>query len=151
MKTQTNRTNKILSLRNKITDEKKEIIFSELNSLLSSGLDFSRAFQLLIEEESDKKTETILRSLYDNVVKGKMLCVAIKECNKFSALDSGVIRIGEETGRLAESLVFLSSYYSKKVEQRKMIICQLVREINVSKGYELDIVLDMNYEQFLSA
>jgi hypothetical protein len=26
-----------------------------------------------------------------------------------------------------------------------------VREINVSKGYELDIVLDMNYEQFLSA
>jgi hypothetical protein len=37
------------------------------------------------------------------------------------------------------------------LEQRKMIICQLVREINVSKGYELDIVLDMNYEQFLSA
>ena len=37
------------------------------------------------------------------------------------------------------------------LEQRKMIICQLVREINVSKGYELDIVLDLNYEQFLSA
>ena len=37
------------------------------------------------------------------------------------------------------------------LEQRKMIICQLIRVINVSKGYELDIVLDMNYEQFLSA
>ena len=35
------------------------------------------------------------------------------------------------------------------LEQRKMIICQLVREINVSRGYELDIVLDVNYEQFL--
>jgi hypothetical protein len=35
-------------------------------------------------------------------------------------------------------------------EQRKMIICQLVRDIRVSRGYELDIVLDMNYEQFLA-
>ena len=34
--------------------------------------------------------------------------------------------------------------------QRKMIICQLVREIQVSRGYELDIVLNMNYEQFLA-
>ena len=37
------------------------------------------------------------------------------------------------------------------LEQRKMIICHLVREINVSRGYGLDIVLDLNYEQFLSA
>ena len=37
------------------------------------------------------------------------------------------------------------------LEERKMIICQLVREVNVSRGYGLDIVLDLNYEQFLSA
>ena len=37
------------------------------------------------------------------------------------------------------------------MEQRKMIVCQLVKEINVSRGYKMDIVLDLNYEQFLSA
>jgi len=37
------------------------------------------------------------------------------------------------------------------LEQRKMIICQLIKEINVSRGYVMDIVLDLNYEQFLSA
>jgi len=37
------------------------------------------------------------------------------------------------------------------LEERKMIICQMIREINVSRGYELDVVMDMNYEQFLSA
>ena len=37
------------------------------------------------------------------------------------------------------------------MEQRKMIICQLVREIRISRGYEMDITLDMNYEQFLVA
>ena len=42
-------------------------------------------------------------------------------------------------------------YKDASLEQRKMIICQLIKEINVSKGYELDIILDMSYEQFLSA
>ena len=37
------------------------------------------------------------------------------------------------------------------LEERKMIICQLVREINVSRGYGLDVVLYLNYEQFLAA
>jgi hypothetical protein len=32
-----------------------------------------------------------------------------------------------------------------------MIVCQLIREINVTRGYKLDIVLDVNYEQFFSA
>ena len=41
------------------------------------------------------------------------------------------------------------TFEDASLEQRKMIICQLVREINVSRGYKLDIVLDVNYEQFL--
>ena len=35
--------------------------------------------------------------------------------------------------------------------ERKMIICQLIQEIKVSRGYGLDVVLDVNYRQFLSA
>lgn len=31
-----------------------------------------------------------------------------------------------------------------------MIACQLIREVNVSRGYEIEIVFDLNYEQFLS-
>lgn len=34
-------------------------------------------------------------------------------------------------------------------EQKKMIACQLLREVRVSRGYELDIVFNINYEQFL--
>lgn len=36
------------------------------------------------------------------------------------------------------------------MEQKKMIACQLIREVKVSRGYELEIVFDLNYEQFLS-
>ena len=36
------------------------------------------------------------------------------------------------------------------LEERKMIVCNLIREVKVSRGYTLDVVMDMNYEQFLS-
>ena len=37
------------------------------------------------------------------------------------------------------------------LEQRKMIMGQLISDINVSRGYALEISLDMNYEQFFAA
>lgn len=30
-----------------------------------------------------------------------------------------------------------------------MIICNLIKEVRIGKGYEIDIVFDMNYKQFL--
>ena len=44
-----------------------------------------------------------------------------------------------------------AQFSSATPEERKMIVCQLIREVKVSRGYELDIVMDMNYEQFFSA
>ena len=35
------------------------------------------------------------------------------------------------------------------MEQKKMIACRLIREIKVYRGYRLEIVFDMNYEQFV--
>lgn len=104
-----------------IKDGKKELIFSELLSLLSSGLDFSHSFKLLISGEDDEKTKRLLESLYDKVVSGCSLWQAMAASAKFTALDYGVVRIGEETGRLNEALQFLSDYYHKKVEQSRMV------------------------------
>ena len=36
------------------------------------------------------------------------------------------------------------------MEQKKMIACQLIKEVKVARGYELEIIFDLNYEQFLS-
>ena len=36
------------------------------------------------------------------------------------------------------------------MEQKKMIACQLIREVNVARGYEIEIVFDINYKQFVS-
>jgi type IV pilus assembly protein PilC len=105
-----------------VKDAKKEILFSELNSLLSSGLDFSRSFELLISGENDRKIKIILRELYNRVISGYSLWQAVENSGKFSKLDSGVIRIGEQTGRLNDAFGFLTDYYHKKTHQRRLIL-----------------------------
>jgi Type II secretory pathway, component PulF len=105
-----------------LNDAKKEVLFSELNSLLSSGLDFSHSFELLISSENDRKTKIILQELYDKVISGSSLWQAIEDCGKFSKLDSGVVRIGEQIGSLNDPLKFLVDYYQKKISQRRLIM-----------------------------
>ena len=43
-----------------------------------------------------------------------------------------------------------SEFGDATLEERKMIVCNLISEVKVSRGYELYVVMDMNYKQFLS-
>jgi len=97
------------------------MLFSEFHSLLSSGIDFNRAFGMLIRSEKDHAARSLLDVLYRDIIEGHTLWQALAKSRSFSALDYGVVRIGEETGKLHESLQFLSEYYFKKAAQRRMI------------------------------
>lgn len=106
----------------KLSWVKREMILSELHSLLGSGLDFNSAFKLLIDSEADPKTRAMLQELYAAIVRGDSLWRAFEKSGKFSALDYGVIRVGEETGRIEESLAFVSEYYRSMIAQRRMVV-----------------------------
>jgi len=41
---------------------------------------------------------------------------------------------------------WVSEFGNATPEERKMIVYNLIREVKVSRGYELDVVMDMNYE-----
>ena len=104
-----------------LKDARKEAIFAELHSLLGSGLDFSRSFSLLIEGERDAQTKALLAGLYRSVVRGEALARAFERSGRFAPLDCGVLRIGEQTGRLDEALAFLADYYRKRIAQRRTV------------------------------
>ncbi|MCD8172865.1 MAG: type II secretion system F family protein [Alistipes sp.] len=105
----------------RLRDADKDTLFTELLSLLSSGLDFTTSFQLLISGENNRKVKLLLTTVYDKVVFGSTLWQAMEDTGAFTGLDYGVVRIGEETGRLTESLSFLGDYYRKKNEQKKIV------------------------------
>lgn len=118
----TSRRHKQIFKNMHFNDNKKEALFSEMHSLLAAGIDFSYTFKLLIESESDNVIRRYIDKIYKSVVQGHLLWQAMEMSGQFSKLDCGVIKIGEESGRLDESLNFLAEYYKKRVEQRRMIV-----------------------------
>lgn len=108
-------------IKNKITESQYEILYAELYALLSAGLDFSHAFVLLIEEEKNSHLKNILKRLYEGIIDGNAMWQSMEQIGAFRSLDFGVIRIGEQTGRLIETLVFLRDYYHKRTALKRMI------------------------------
>ncbi len=110
-----------MGMKSKLSDARREVFYAELHALLTAGLDFSNAFRLLIEGETEQRMHALLERLYADVVGGAALWQAMQRSGEFRALDCGVVRIGEQTGRLTETLDFLSEYYRKRAEQRRMV------------------------------
>ena len=105
----------------RLNDKKKLTFFSQLQSLLRSGLGFSRSFALIIDG-SEGAERSVLTRVFDSVIAGKGLWEALGADKSFTRLDAGVVRIGEETGRLYDALDFLTGYYTRKEEQKRMIV-----------------------------
>lgn len=108
-------------MKNRLSDTRCEAFYAELHTLLHAGLDFSLAFELLAESENDRRMRTLLQQLYEGVLSGAALWQVMERSGSFRALDCGVVRIGEHTGRLAETLAFLRDYYRKQSAQRRMV------------------------------
>lgn len=102
----------------------KRTFFSQLQTLIGSGLNFSRAFELIIEGAKVRE-RAIYVHIYDEVVSGKELWRSLESGKYFTELDRSVVRIGEETGRLVEALGFLTEYYRKREELRRMVTSAL--------------------------
>lgn len=102
----------------------KRTFFSELQTLIRSGLSFSRAFELIMEGAKVKERALFVR-IFDEVISGKGLWQAMEFSDAFTELDRSVVRVGEETGRLVEALEFLTDYYQKREEQKRMLTSAL--------------------------
>lgn len=108
-----------------LSDKWKEWFFSELNTLSQSGVDIRYALEI-IKNECKKKVEAeAIATLHRQLITGDTISHAIRQTSAFSELDCGVVRVGEETGKLEEALEFLSDYYGKKIKQRRMLISSL--------------------------
>lgn len=107
---------------NKLKNHQKEMIFLEMYSLISSGLSFKKTFDLLILTENNPSIKHLLSEIFNSVINGDPLWKSMENSNCFTNLDIGVIRIGEETGKIERSLLFLSDYYKKRISQRRVIV-----------------------------
>ncbi len=113
-----------MAISKRLSDKKKKTFYSQLYVLLHSGLSFSSSFSLLIESTKGSD-RNIYEKILGRVVSGGCLWEAMRDSGDFDNIDCGVIRIGEESGKLMEALSFLSDYYDKREAQRRTLVSAL--------------------------
>lgn len=94
----------------KRTKEENARLFRELAMLLHAGLGVAESLYLL-SEEAEEKEAALLTSMGRAMDDGTALSEAM---TAFSAFDTGMVRTGEQTGRLEEALEALAEHYEQQ-------------------------------------
>lgn len=105
-----------------LSDKKKEAFYNELGTLIQSGIDIKTALELTASSYTSAKDVALFEAIQKEVVAGGSLSETLKNNEKFSSYEYYSVRIGEETGRLAEVLTELGKYFKSKISQRRKIV-----------------------------
>lgn len=106
----------------KIPDKRKEFFYSELNILLSSGVDIKTSIEIIKEQNTKKKDIELYSSIKNEIINGSSLSEALKKTELFSNYEYYSIKIGEESGKLPDVLTALHTFYDKKIKQKRQLI-----------------------------
>lgn len=107
------------------SDKKKERFYSELCILFSAKVDIRSALELIEEEQTKEKDKILFSKIKEAVISGTSLSKAIEQTGLFSPYEFYSMQIGEESGRLTEVLQELSTFFEKKIQQKRQLISAL--------------------------
>lgn len=130
---------------NKIKDKQKEDFYSGLGMLISSGIDMRTALKIICDERKKTKEKELFTSLYDALVGGQNLSEAMRSSDNFSAHECYSVGIGEETGRLKEVLLDLTSFFTNKIKQRRQLVNTFTYPAIVIATALLVVIFMMNF------
>ena len=139
---------------NKLKDKKKESFYSELQVLLSSGIDMRTALDIVVDEQKSEIDKKLFEGIKSEVISGISLSKAIQNTGKFSQYEYYSIKIGEESGRIKEVLIELSIFFTKKIKQRRQLTSALTYPVMVivtaflSVGFMLNFIVPMFIDVF---
>lgn len=131
--------NRDIELTNSFGAKAKQTFYSNLETLLTAGLDIQSALQLVEEGFKKRKQKAILQELREAVVSGSSLSEALAQTTKFTNYEINTIRIGEETGRLTVVLLEMADFFEKSLKYRRQLLGALSYPIFVS-GFALSVV-----------
>ena len=93
----------------------------QLALLLHSGVGVADGLHLLAEQEPDPTIRTILSTAASQMDAGSALWTTLEQAQCFPSHAVHLLHVGEESGRLEETLMALSHYYEEKdLRQRQL-------------------------------
>lgn len=98
----------------KMTKEQISSLCLELSLLLHAGIGVGDGLTLLAEEAPLAADKTLLTALASRVDGGAPLAEALRDAACFPAYVSGLVEVGERSGRTEEALAALARYYEDR-------------------------------------
>jgi type II secretory pathway component PulF len=96
-------------------------LYQNFSTLLSAGLPILRAIRTL-QKQSPRRIRHILSQIETEITQGSELSEAMaKRPRLFNDLDIMLVRVGEQTGQLAEILKSMGDWHQQCQKQRRMI------------------------------
>ncbi len=102
--------------------KKKEQFYMELAVLLKAGITLKEGLSLILENQKKAKEKVFYKTMVDTLVSGKSFSDIIAEKKVFSNYEYHAIKIGEESGTLAQIVTELGHFFARKNEQRRLLI-----------------------------
>ena len=111
-----------ISFFSRIKLQDKILFTKNLGVMIDAGMPLSRAISLLMRQTKNPKFKKILQTLNKEITKGNSLSEALQKFPKvFSPLMISMVRVGEESGNLSESLRVVGVQLSNSYTLRKKV------------------------------
>lgn len=102
----------------------------QLATLLNSGIKLTEALSVLTIQTSDPRFKTALTEIRDRVVTGESFTDALKDYEDyFDVIFVAMVRVGEVTGTLGESLKTISGFMEKRQRVESKVLTAMIYPI----------------------
>lgn len=126
----------------KISVKSLAVFTSQMGTMLNSGLPIDRALEVLAKQTENRRLQKCTRALQKSVEAGANLSKAMQEFPEiFDALFISLVKAGESTGTLGNSLIKMSIFKEREAELKSKIKGALTYPLIVLGGSVLIVIL----------
>ena len=116
-----------LSFLDRVSLTEKSMFVRNLQVMIASGIPLPRALNILSEQTKTKKFKKIVLNIRENIIKGSSFSDAVSNYkNVFAEIFVNMIKVGEESGTLEETLGVLNNQMEKEYELKSKILGALI-------------------------
>ncbi len=132
---------------NSIPEHQKIIFARNLGSMIKAGLSLAKSLNILVNQITNTKFKKIIESLEMDIRRGKPLSEACSEYpDVFPKLFTAMVKAGEESGKLSESLQIVANqmdgtYKLKKKVKGAMIYPGIILSVMIVIGFLMLILV----------